>query len=94
MRIEWVYRFVVKGLLLLALSMLALGGFTLFLGLSLAIKFIWIGLWILISIPLVPILTLFISSLVKGDVVLILVSVVVVGIIIANLFLYGFGGVP
>lgn len=94
MRTRSVYSILVKSLLILALIVLTIGGLLVSVGLPVGYEITKLGLWMLIAIPLLPIISISLESLKERDLALLAVAVIVIFIIIANLVYHGFGKLP
>ncbi len=92
--IKRIYRDIVRTLLIISISSLALGGGLLLLNIDLGTEFIEFGMWLLIATPLAPIIFVLGESLSRRDPLMLIVVLIVLGIIIANLAFYGFGSIP
>ncbi len=86
-----VYKFVVKGLVVLSLVLLAFGGVFASLNVEFGYGVVYLGLWILLLTPLIPVIAVLIDSYRINDTALVLISLLVIGIILINMVYYGFG---
>ena len=86
-----VYKFVVKGLVVLSLVLLAFGGVFASLNVEFGYGAVYLGLWILLLTPLIPVIAVLIDSYRINDTALVLISLLVIGIILINMVYYGFG---
>lgn len=93
--IKYAYKYIVKSLLLASISILILGLVIYGLGYNdLCINVLELGYWILFVTPLIPVLTLFIESLYKKDMEMMLtISIILVALII-NIYFIGFSYLP
>jgi len=86
-----VYKFIVKGLVVLSLGLLALGGIFASVNIEIGYDVVYLGLWILLLTPLIPVTAVLIDSYRIKDTALVLISLLVIGIILVNMVYYGFG---
>ncbi len=89
-----VYKNIVRPLLFSSLIALAVGIILSSSGSSLGLEVLKLGFWLLITIPLIPILTLFYKSFTRGDIHLIIAISIILIIIMVNLYYYGFNHLP
>ena len=94
MMIRRIYSVLVKSFIILALTMLGVGGALILVDLSIGYEFIRLGLWMLIITPILPIASIYVESIKSKDLTLLAVTLVIILIIVVNLVYYGFGKIP
>ena len=94
MIIKKVYRSIVRPILVLSLLILASGIMLSSSNYAIGPEVLKLGLWMLISMPMIPILTLLYEYLMKRDLYIILVIGIILAIIFANVYYYGFNHLP
>ncbi len=94
MIIKKVYRVIVRPMLVLSLLILATGIMLSSSNIAIGPEILKLGLWMLISMPMIPILTLLYEYVTKKDLYIILVIAIILAIILANVYYYGFNHLP
>ena len=94
MIVKKVYQIVVRPILILSLLILAAGIMLSSSNVALGPEILKLGLWMLISMPMIPILTLLYEYGIKKDLYIILVIAIILAIILANVYYYGFNHLP
>ena len=93
--IKPVYKYVVKPLLLLSISIIVLGLLIYALGYSnLCINILELGYWVLFVTPLIPVLTLFIESVYKKDLEMLITILIILTTLVINIYFIGFNYLP
>jgi|Deesub1362A_J573_1020465.scaffolds.fasta_scaffold00335_6 uncharacterized membrane protein len=94
MIVKKVYRIVVQPILVSSLLILAVGIMLSSSNVAMGPEILKLGLWMLISMPMIPILTLLYEYAIKKDLYIILVIAIILAIILANVYYYGFNHLP
>ena len=93
--IKTIYKYFVKNLLIISMSILIIGLAIYGIGYNdLCINILELGYWILFTIPLIPVLTLFFESLYKKDVEMMLTILIILTTLIVNIYFIGFNYLP
>ena len=93
--IKTIYKYFVKNLLIISMSILIIGLVIYGIGYNdLCINILELGYWILFIIPLIPVLALFFESLYKKDMEMMLTILIILTTLIVNIYFVGFNYLP